>query len=231
LKNYSLTILFAISCFSTFGQSILSHLVISNNSSKKLFVTQTSYYADTTKSNTSGFIDAYSKSSSSTDTYKQYIRIDIFALDISSLDTIFSRTVNLVNFDSTRLTIVIIPNQKSHLPTLHPIDRLNIHADNRDIVFKIDDDLEVKTIDNLIVKGLIQSYSNTSVTIKLKNSISTIPMSDIRDIKLCKPGILISASFSLFNKCSFYSIDKSLTKTVRQKQVKYSNGYSGWDWR
>lgn len=206
-------------------------LEINNTTDKKLFVIKTSYNSDTTKTNTTQFLRAKDKSSSSTDIYKQYIRLDIFALDSSTFDTVFSTTINLVNFDSTRLTIVIIPNQISHLPTLHPIDRLNIHADNRDIVFKIDDNLEVKTRENLIVKGLIQSYSNTSVTIKHKNSISTIQLSDIRDIKLCKPRILISASFSLFSKCSFYSVDNSLTKTVRQKQVKYSNGYSGWDWR
>jgi hypothetical protein len=209
----------------------LYNLVINNLTNEKIFVTKTAYYADTTKANSNEFICANCKSSSSTDIYKQYIRLDIFVLDSSYSDTIFSRTINLVNFDSTRLTIDILPGLKLHLTTIHPIDRLNIHADNRDLVFKISDKIEIKTIEGFVVKGQIKFYNDSSLTVEYKSSISTINFEKLHSIKLCRPKISISASRSLFNKCLFYNIDNSMTKTVRQQQIKYSNGHIGWDWR
>jgi hypothetical protein len=231
LKKYVLIILFVTTGSFTFGQSILNNLVINNTTSKKIFVTQTNYYADTTKTNTFDLIGAYSKVSSSSTVYKYFIRFDIFALDSSYSDTLFSRTINLVNLDTTGLTIDIVLNQKSHLPTLYPIDRLKIHADNRNLIFKHNDKIEVKTSEDLTVKGLIKSYNDSSLTIVSGNRNSTIHFDKLNYIKLCVSRIPISATLSLFSKCSFYRIDNSLTKTVRQKQVSNSNGYIGWDWR
>lgn len=233
MKNLTLTLTLVLSIisFCSVGQNRLHSLALNNTTDRKLFIVKTSYYSDTTKTNTNEFLCAKCKSSSSTDIYKQYIRLDIFALDSSTLDTFFSTTINLIDFDSSRLVIDIISNKKSHLPTLHPSERLNIHADNRDIIFKAANRIEVKTSDSIIIKGVIQSYSNTDLTVKSKNSTLTIPFSDLKYIKLCRPRIDISPSFSIGKKCSFYAIDTNLTRRVKEKQVKYPSGYLQWSWR
>ncbi len=231
MKNLTLTLILIVISFCSIGQSRLHSLELNNTTDKKLFIVKTSYYTDTTKTNIDEFLCAKCKSSSSTDIYKQYIRLDIFALDSSTFDTAFSTTINLIDFDSTKLVIDIIYNQKSHLPTLHPSERLNIHADNRDIILKTADKIEVKTGDNLIIKGVIQSYSNEDLTIKSKNSTLTVPFSNLKYIRLCRPRIDISPSFSIGNKCSFFSIDTNQTRRVKEKQVKYPSGYLQWSWR
>jgi hypothetical protein len=136
-----------------------------------------------------------------------------------------------MDFDSARLTIDILYNQKSQLPTLHPAERLNIHADNRDIVLKAADKIAIKTSDGLIIEGVIQSCSNTDLVIKSKKNTLSIPFSDLKYIKLCRPRIDISPFFSIGNKCSFYTIEPNLTRRVKEKQFKYPSGHIEWTWR
>jgi hypothetical protein len=217
--------------FYSSGQSQLYSLMLNNTTNNKLFVTGTWYYKDSTKTNTNEFIMSKSKFSSSSEIYKQYIRVDIFAFYSSTNDTVFSTTINLFNFDSTKLSIDIIADKKTHLPTMHPVDRLKIKTNNRDLVFKEGDKLEVKTNDSTIVKGLVLSYNNSSLTICNGKKISKITLDNINAIKLCQPIIDISASFSLFKTCTFHRIDPSSTKLVKQEQVMYPNNYIDWDWR
>lgn len=231
LKSVIVTLLFVGSYLCSSGQSSLYSLILNNKTNKKIIVHETCYFSDTTKSQGYIFLWPKFQTSSSSDIYNQYIRLDIFALDSFSLDTVFSSTIDLTKFDSTKLVIDIVDGIKEHQPTIHPIERVKIHAYNSDMVFKLYDKMKIKTSGGFIVEGTIQSYDSNSLTIVNKKNKVTIPFNELEFIKLCIPRISITHSLSLFNKCAFYPINTTLTELVRQKLIKSPSGYLGWIWQ
>lgn len=195
-KSQTILIFLTLVVQSTFGQLYNAPTIqLKNETGEQIDVYVLNYHVDTTNSvNHIRFTDNKSSSSPARD---NDIRVDVIALLGS--DTIFSKSIKPPTGGGDKV-VRIKRGQFSLEKPLTPIPQLRVTGSNKTgRVLKIGDHLVVQLRSKKKVRGFVNGYTKTSITVKTKKGeLIEVKKEDLRAFRESTAVFMSGARFVLF---------------------------------
>lgn len=204
-----------------------------NNSGRPIGFFEIIYLADSSK--TYGFRSFVKeeKHYNISKTKENIIRLDVFAIDNSTKDTLVTKS-----FDKNELTKKItIDIEKTGinklLPELTPLPCLQVSMKSYQKILRIQDTIDIKLTDNEKIKGTIKYFDKESITIikEKTNEESIISRKYIKGIKINDVLFAAGARINFGKNSKYEELENKKFRIVRQVLIKEPNGQIHFEWK
>jgi hypothetical protein len=227
-------VLLFLSWSSLFAQT--KKLVFNNNSGLKLQTYIVNYYRDSTKSIGSfHFLPEENNEPNNltmeTNKFFDNLRMDIIAIDLSSGDTIYTKSFNEEQLSAKTIFVDINKKTEKLPPDIKPQPFLQILTDSYSKIYKVTDRIDIKLKNRHKIHGHISSFDKETIAVKeLDGKIVIVKKKEIFGIKKCGVLWAVGENFSIFPYCR-YSPSKSIKfRIVRQVLVQKKDKSTSLEW-